>query len=214
MGVEMIIGIAGAARAGKSTAAAVLVSRFGFTEFSFADKLKKICAEVYDFSYDQLYGAAKETPDERYPREHTWNESNHGCICCGVDWPNSPDVSSPLWQCYLTPRYALQTLGTEWGRHCYPNTWVALAMRHADQLATDVVVPDVRFQSEFDAIKAQGGIVWKIERPGLAPLPGNHASEAGLNLLFDALLFNNQSLGEFRYTVGIAFQKLQRDLAK
>ena len=37
-------------------------------------------------------------------------------------------------QCYLTPRHALQQLGTEWGRRCYNNTWIDYAIRVADFL--------------------------------------------------------------------------------
>ncbi len=33
--------------------------------------------------------------------------------------------------CYLTPRYALQQLGTGWGRDCYGDTWVDVTLRHA-----------------------------------------------------------------------------------
>ena len=42
-----------------------------------------------------------------------------------------------------------------------------------------VVFSDVRFINEVDAIRAAGGMVWKIERPeaGLAGTAGQHASE-------------------------------------
>jgi len=36
--------------------------------------------------------------------------------------------------CFLTPRYALQMLGTEWGRHCYPDTWAVMCVRTAQRL--------------------------------------------------------------------------------
>ncbi len=38
---------------------------------------------------------------------------------------------------YLTPRHALQQLGTEWGRGCYRDTWIDIALRTAEELLSD-----------------------------------------------------------------------------
>jgi hypothetical protein len=116
---------------------------------------------------------------------------------------------------FLTPRYALQQLGTEYGRNCYDNVWVDHAMRTAKKLMTGayiyhqrlglqevdvitpalrrkfelgfgkvmaaggVVIPDVRFKNEADAIHKAGGKVWCVIRPGagLDGDAGKHASE-------------------------------------
>lgn len=40
---------------------------------------------------------------------------------------------------FLTPRHALQQLGTEWGRSCYPNVWVDYALRVATRLLADPI---------------------------------------------------------------------------
>jgi hypothetical protein len=104
--------------------------------------------------------ASRNAVDKRYPRSHhTWTklpkreagESLHdgrlitwyedrweGCACCGVEAlfvevePGGP-VRAPegLGPCFLTPRYALQQLGTGWGRDCYWNTWVDVTIRDA-----------------------------------------------------------------------------------
>jgi hypothetical protein len=42
-------------------------------------------------------------------------------------------VPGPSVALYLTPRHALQTLGTDWGRACYGDVWVAYAMRVAQK---------------------------------------------------------------------------------
>jgi hypothetical protein len=211
----MIIGIAGKAGAGKSTAARVLVSEFGFVELAFADKLKKICQEVYGFSDDQLYGSLKETSDKRYPRNHTWEDGGAVCACCGADYEAAHFGGLPS-QCYLTPRYAMKTLGTEWGRHCYPNTWVDLAMRraavfneHVEHKKTGVVLPDLRFQSEFDALIAKGGYVWRILRPGGQMLSGNHPSERGFDAAPHDVIVNDTTLDNFRHNVRLAFERLR-----
>jgi hypothetical protein len=75
-----------------------------------------------------------------------------------------------------TPRWAMQTLGTEWGRVLMnENFWVNLWL-HNLPANRDVVADDVRFKNEVDIIHDNGGIVIQIERPGTGPL-AHHASE-------------------------------------
>lgn len=82
---------------------------------------------------------------------------------------------------FLTPRYALQTLGTNWGRDCFPDVWADLGVRRA--LASNaplVAITDCRFVNEAKAVRAAGGEVWRIVRPGagLSGAAGLHPSEA------------------------------------
>ena len=148
----IIVGVSGFAGSGKDTVADILVEEFGFVKVALADPLKRVLKDVYDFSDDQLWGPSQKrnAPDERYPREHTipYNGPNYTrrgkteeehrrsmiCVCCGYDAGAAllDGTSSP--PCYLTPRYALQLLGTEWGRHCFSLTWVQYAIRTAQQL--------------------------------------------------------------------------------
>jgi hypothetical protein len=130
----IIVGISGFAGSGKDTVADFLAEECGFVKVAFADPLKRVCKDVYDFTDDQLWGPSQKRnePDKRYPRDHKVSSPGaRACGCCGLDvddWRGA--------QCYLTPRYALQLLGTEWGRHCYPNTWVDYALRVADRLVS------------------------------------------------------------------------------
>lgn len=59
----MIIGFSGYARAGKDTAAAVLVDLYGFRRLSFADPLKSSARTIFSLNDDQLFGEAKEVVD-------------------------------------------------------------------------------------------------------------------------------------------------------
>lgn len=83
----------------------------------------------------------------------------------------------PLDQlCGKSPRYAMQTLGTEWGRNqiCL-DVWLKVAQRDIDfqrKLADagnyhigGVVVSDIRFPGEVKWLKEQGGTLWLIDRP-------------------------------------------------
>lgn len=73
-----------------------------------------------------------------------------------------------------TPRYAMQTLGTEWGRKMiHPDLWVKAW--EAGLPDGDVVCEDVRFTNECEVIRRNGGIIIRIDRAGL--MPGDHSSE-------------------------------------
>ena len=134
----MIIGLAGNAGAGKDLGAERLTKEHGFVRVAFADPIKRYAQDIYAFTDEQLWGPSemRNKPDERYPREHTWKAMQDdpdfkelACACCGQKTNQrqvEDDVFVPdedgLTQCYLTCRYALQLLGTEFGRHCYQDT--------------------------------------------------------------------------------------------
>lgn len=68
-----------------------------------------------------------------------------------------------------TPRWAMQTLGTEWGRDLIaPDLWLNAWLRKVDaELASGhlVTCDDVRFVNEAEAIRARGGIIIKVTSP-------------------------------------------------
>ena len=80
-----------------------------------------------------------------------------------------------------TPRWAMQTLGTAWGRQCIAQDfWVRLARRRialAMAAGLNVVVDDVRFENEAQVIRELGGMVLGLSRGDGA---GLHVSEAGV----------------------------------
>lgn len=76
-----------------------------------------------------------------------------------------------------TPRYAMQTLGTEWGRDLihpslWPNAWMARARSGL------VVTDDCRFENEAEAVRRLGGMIVRVVRPSLGNV-ADHASESG-----------------------------------
>lgn len=87
--------------------------------------------------------------------------------------------------CNRTPRYAMQKLGTEFGRQMIgENIWVNAAMQKADLqslvFGNGVVFDDVRFDNEAAAIREAGGIVIEVSKPDLPPRM-DHASERGVS---------------------------------
>lgn len=190
----MIIGIIGAAHSGKSKIAEFIDEEFGDVAIvSFADPIKEFARDVFDFSPDQVYGNSKEAPDKRYPRVH-----------------NEPTGS---YKTYLTPRYAMQRLGTEWGRDCYPDIWVDYAMRRADKILTRneaqlVVIPDVRFVNEAVAIQDRGGKIWKAVRKSAEPVNAHVSETEHRQIEADLIFDNNGTLDELRDRVFQAVKEL------
>lgn len=86
--------------------------------------------------------------------------------------------------CGKTPRYALQTLGTEWGRNLIgPDLWKNAAMSRAKIALANgerVVFDDVRFDNEAAAIREMGGIIIELLNPNVTTRMA-HASEAGID---------------------------------
>jgi len=122
----------------------------------------------------------------------------------------------PVWKAadgsvypkYVTPRLALQTLGTEWGRRLTPDIWVEAAIREADARlkpgwgtvipAPMVVIPDMRFRNEFEAVKRYGGKTLRLYRRDAPPLRYQHPSEKDLweipDSEFDFVLHNDWTI--------------------
>jgi len=93
----------------------------------------------------------------------------------------------------VTPRRAMQTLGTEWGRDLiHPEIWTVIWQERVRRLLAEgkwVVVDDCRFPNEAVAIKALGGFVIRI-RTSVSDSPvSGHISERH-ELPFDASVFN------------------------
>lgn len=97
-----------------------------------------------------------------------------------------------------TPRWAMQSLGTEWGRQCIgEGLWLDLARREIALTIAQgvpVVVDDVRFENEAQLIRDLGGTILQITR-GNAETP-SHASEA--DLAGDIVYRNNGTRAELQ----------------
>jgi len=157
----MIIGLSGRAGCGKSTAAAYLAERHGFARVRFAGPLKGMLraflatAGVDEAEVERMIeGDLKEVPS--------------------------------AYLAGRTPRHAMQQLGTGWGRDLMaPGLWVEAwqnaAVAAMERGAWGVIAEDCRFDNEAAAVRALGGSVLRIERPGAADIAGGHVSEAGVS---------------------------------
>lgn len=142
-----IVAFTGLAGSGKSTAAAHLVHCHGFQRVRFAGPLKAMLAAL-GLTPEQIDGSEKETP----------------CDLLGGK----------------TPRYAMQTIGTEWGRYLIASDlWIRAWKAAVAKVpaGVPVVVDDCRFPNEAEAVRAAGGVIIRIDRPGAGAGAAGHVSE-------------------------------------
>ena len=162
--MPVIVGLSGLAGAGKSTAARHLVERHGFVRRPFAALLKGMLRYLLH-AQGVPAGEVDRMVDgdlKEVPTRHLGGQ---------------------------TPRRAMQTLGTEWGRALAPDLWVEMWAASIVGLER-VVADDVRFENEVAAVRALGGIVVEVRRPGIVSLGDAHASEVGVTA--DAVLCNDR----------------------
>lgn len=151
MTTPTIIGLIGKKRAGKDSFAARLVSRHGFTRLGFADPLKAVLLEL-----NPVVGPG-EMPLSFLVRRCGWEGAK-----------DSPEV-----------RRLLQVLGTAMRDKVSKMVWLEAAMRKVATTPGPVVISDVRFLNEADAIKAAGGYLVRITREGTGG--DRHVSETDLD---------------------------------
>ena len=105
-----------------------------------------------------------------------------------------------------TPRYLMQTLGTEWGRSMVnQDIWTVLLKRRisaALEQGQHVVVTDIRFNNEARALLGIGAVVVGVTRPGSFYEPDIHSSEQGVELALHSLFLDNKgSIDDLREAV-------------
>lgn len=149
----MLIGITGRKQAGKDSFAARLVKAHGFTRVAFADPMREF-ALALDPLVDSHYRLSE--------------------IVYSLGWDVAKESIPEV-------RRTLQRLGTEAGRIVLGDrVWVDAAMAKIDAADGPVVVTDVRFPNEADAIIAAGGILVRVVRPG-HETADVHASETSMD---------------------------------
>jgi hypothetical protein len=178
----MLIGLCGPAGAGKNTVAELLFDsdRCSFHQMAFADPLYECISVITGISVGGL--------QKRDVKEAV------------IPWLGK------------SPRQMLQSMGTEWGRDSiHPEIWIRSAMYRATPhlaVGRSVVVTDVRFDNEAQAIIDAGGEVWKVTRAGWRCLDAStatHQSEAGVSEhLIARTIDNSGSLDDLRSQLSAA----------
>lgn len=177
-----LIGVAGKKGHGKDTVARILCEQ-GFTLLRFADPLKAMLRAFY---------------------------RNHHMLDTEIERRIEGDLKEIpcIFLRGKTPRHAMQTLGTEWGRGCVAgDLWVRSLIDRYYIGNEDVVVPDLRFVNEAHAIQDAGGRVIFVDASERVKDNeySTHSSEQELGSLpRDTEINNNGTLFELKEAVRIA----------
>ena len=161
---------------GKSTVAKYLKAKHGYQVVSFATPLKRMAT--------QFLHAMGYSPFE-------------------IDQFLSENKSTRLPGIGVDTRHILQTLGTEWGRHClHPDVWVMCWKRQVEtflNMGIPVVCDDIRYLNEYRAMRhLPENVFWRITRSSFYDNVPSHPSEGfaenNSNVFIDAEIHNFHSL--------------------
>jgi len=184
--MTMLIGFAGRAGSGKSTAANMLVDRGDYRVVSFSWPLKEMAAALLmaGFSYSRI-------------------EANYFLVHKNII---IPDVGA-------TMRYLLRTLGTEWGRNLVSQRlWVESVRERTIRSGAHnhMVFDDVRFANEAAMIRDAGGLIIHLRRARVLDDGLSHASEIGIAVqLGDVVIDNSGSLVDLLAAVKRAVERFE-----
>ena len=202
----MILGFAGKAATGKTTAAKHLVPLLD-KDCVIVPMAMVLRDEVEAFLRD--IGAEEFVPlvygdqDDKVRVFHV-DEARATRLC--AQWHEfiaaNREIQDEAGKTALTVRRILQWWGTEYRRAQDPDYWTKAWGRKVEGLdlaRLHVLVDDVRFMNELQVIKEHGGLVVKVERPGFDGA-NNHASETSLDdyHAWDGVLLNDGTLSEFK----------------
>jgi hypothetical protein len=245
----MLVGQAGV---GKDTAGTAIAEHFTGDCIALADPMKQFAKKIFHFTDVQLWGPseARNAVDSRPKDQSHWYDLvRDNFDYAARDWVeqilpehlhDSGERALRKWfhdgvlhdlylgEIQLTPRYILQTLGTEWGRTVYPRVWVDHGIRTATRLLEGgvryernsgllvtpkyysnlVVITDGRFRNEVIHAKDRGALVVQIIRPDAGGATGGvsgHRSETEQKTLpphfFDVIVVNDGPIEYFKATV-------------
>jgi hypothetical protein len=170
----MIIGLSGYAQSGKNTVADILVDHHGFIALAFADPIKEL---VYDIN-----PKINSIEIQRLVNEYGWDIVKQ-----------DPEV-----------RRLLQTTGEAGRQGIDEYLWVAMTLSQIkDPYEGRYVITDVRFPNEAAAITAQGGQIWRIERPGVDAV-NDHVSETALDAwVFEETIINDGTIEDLKKKISV-----------
>lgn len=209
LGRSMIIGFAGKAASGKTTAAHHLAPLLD-GEVHIIPMAKLLRDEVEEFL--RAINAAEYVPlvygdqDDKLKVFYVAEElALQACPKWSLFVSDHADIQDKPGFTALSVRRILQWWGTEYRRTEDPDYWTNAWKEKVSQFdiaGVHILVDDVRFINELNMLRSLEAFMVKIERPGFAA-GGNHASETSLDGYHDwcCVLVNDGTLEEFKEKV-------------
>ena len=205
----MIIGFAGKAASGKTTAAGHLLDLLE-DKIVILPMALMLREEVESFL--RQVGAEEQVPlvfGDQNDKVRVFHVDEQQALAACPDWSEfieaNRDIQDPTGNTAVTIRRLLQWWGTEYRRAQDPDYWTKAwdkKLREYDLSTVHVLVDDVRFLNELEIIKENGGVFARIERPGFNGA-NDHSSENALDNYenWDILIRNDGDLEHFRRQV-------------
>lgn len=176
-----LIGLTGYAGSGKDTVRDILQHRHDFDGIAFADPIRDMLTALLE------------------------------SIGLDTSWLTERELKEkPIPGLGLSYRQMAQALGTEWGRTLKESMWLDIAKAkiamYREYDSQGIVISDVRFPNEAAWVKEQGGVIWRVVRPGIQPVRAHASEDLIATLPCDYVVDNRGSIDDLVVTVGLALR--------
>jgi hypothetical protein len=172
----MIIGLSGYARSGKDEVAKILVQEYGYERVAFADAIRHLLYELNPVIVNDDLSRSSTVKD--LVDEEGWDIAK-----------SDPEV-----------RLLLQNLGVGARKIIDEEVWIKTALNYVAS-GSKIVVTDVRFSNEAEALKKLDAQLWRISRSGVNAI-NKHVSETAMDdYKFDQILKNEGTLEDLQVMV-------------
>lgn len=218
----MIIALGGRRFSGKDTAAEGLIDRHRFVRVGLADKLKDICAKVFE-----IYRPDMDNPDlkERQFSRPIIIRSSHIHDLLDQLETDGFFITETIWRgiCndfmgkkLFSIRECLQVVGSDICRsYVADDIWLQYVKKIFEKEDRDIVVTDARYKNERDYLRSMGAILVLVKRKmadNTVQATDLHISEnqLGDDEDYDVVINNNSSITELQSSISM-WWTLKRD---
>ena len=202
-----IIGLTGFAKSGKSTATEVL-KEMGGQEIAFAKHLKDVCAVVLGVERSHFDNQDFKEKEFDYPVYLSNRAIEEILYYFEVEPRHFPAaLVAHTGKDLHSPRQVAQYVGTEVLRGINKNIHIDISLKlNVGSVAPFLIVSDLRFGNEFDAVSERRGLVIGITRQAATPknLVNLHDSEKEIPRLISRtnnVIANETTIAEFKFAV-------------
>jgi hypothetical protein len=184
--MSIIIGVTGLIGSGKDTSADHIIKLYKFQKYAFANPIKNV-AKILGFKHEEVYG----TQEEKMKVNKNWGVSGREFM---------QKFGTDIMRDTLPRIIPDMNLGE------YGNIWLKLFQMHICELQTKcevskVIISDVRFPDEADAIHSQNGFVIHIVRDtDTEHKIAMHKSETSMSGITPDYVIENHGTVEELYT--------------